>query len=290
MILFQTRLKSLLTLHGHLDCQPASRDVLLDATGTAAVHRRRVRALSLAAKPVAFCWAGSLLTLVILTCWIFCDGQFGDVARLFKSELLWAIGAGPTIGYDATLASRRLYLFILSTIAVVSFGGIFLGLIVGREKFRSTRAWLLATATIAAWLTLLVSWPELSWHGQAYRLRSKLPTFQGHVQLLAANWPTGDGELPLIGPFLAYPPSNPQVLMPLLPFPVNGHELGFSTVEKAPSGALRFQLADNEGGSWLEWHPRHDTPRSFVGGLAQQFSLDRFVSLNENWYLVRYNK
>lgn len=239
-------------------------------------------------RPVLACWAINLVTFATLALWIYRDGQFPDAASWLKRELMSIFGAGPLVGEDAALAARLMYLLGLSICAAISLGGVIVGLFFGGVAHRSMRAWLLATALIAAWLALFVSWPELAWKGQTHRVSKTLPELTSTAETLTRNWPTVDGDLPELGPFLAYPSDHPLVLMPLIQVRRNGSELGFSTIERAASGGLRFQLTGNETGSWLEWHPANDEPRDFVGGLLQQFSLDRFTKLGENWYLVRY--
>jgi hypothetical protein len=97
-----------------------------------------------------------------------------------------------------------------------------------------------------------------------------------------------DGETSALGAFLAYPLESPKTLLLLTEANVPGTDVAFTAVERSDDGALRFQLSRNETGTWLEWHPSHDAPRDFVGGLLQRFELDRFTQLGENWYLVRY--
>ena len=110
----------------------------------------------------------------------------------------------------------------------------------------------------------------------------------GTAAALSTNWPAGDGERVELGPFLAYPLGKPQVLLLLTQASVPHTNVSFSTVERSDQGGLRFQLTGNELGAWLEWHPSHDEPRGFIGGLLQRYELDRFSPLGDDWFLVRY--
>lgn len=279
-----------LTLNLNYSCQidSAANRFSTDESSSTEIDRREVNKSALRIRPVFACWAINLATFAILAFWIFSDGEFPDSASWLKRALMSVIGAGPVVGEDAALAARLIYLASLLICAAITLSGVIVGLFFGGVAHRGMRAWLLATALIAAWLALFVSWPELAWQGQAHRVSKVLPELTSKVETLTRNWPTGDGDLPELGPFLAYPSEHPQVLMTLIPNWRNGSELGFSTIERTTSGGLRFQLTGNETGSWLEWHPAPDEPRGFIGGLLQQFTLDRFTKLSENWYLVRY--
>lgn len=268
--------------------QSAASRFPIDESSTKADDSRDVNKPALRARPVFACWAINLATLAILAFWIYRDGQFPDVASWMKHELLSVFSAGPAVGEDAELAPRVVYLLGLMVCAAISLMGVIVGLFFGGVAHRSIRAWLLATALIAAWLALFVSWPELAWRGQAHRLSNALPKFTSKVETLTRNWPTADGDLPGLGPFLAYPLERPEVLLLLTQATLEGSALKFSAVERSDVGTLRFQLTGDETGSWLERHPASDEPRGFIGGLLQQFTLDRFTKLGENWYLVRY--
>jgi hypothetical protein len=224
-----------------------------------------------------------------LICWIFTDGRFADIALRAKHDLLSLVRWLPSTGQqEPQLASRLIALKVLGVLVVTSAIGISMALFYGGPEHRRVRSWLSLTALVAAWLTLWATWPELLWRGQAYRLRSSLPEMQLIANSLVKNWPTGDGERAELGPFMAYPTGNAQMLLLLTQANVPHTSILLSTVERSDQGALRFWLAGNELGAWLEWHPSSDKPRAFFGGLQQEFEIERFSPLGENWFLARY--
>jgi hypothetical protein len=249
---------------------------------------RSLRRHLFSSRTVTAYWLINLVSLAALLGWAFNDGRFGETARRFDLGLLTVLGRVTELGPEPQLAARVFALNLLSGFATASVLGIILGLFLGGAAHRRLRNWLFVTALVAAWLTLLATWPNLIWRGQAHRMRSQVSALQSTVATLTKEWPTCDGTHPAVGPFLAYPLEHPRVLLLLTQANAEGSNLSFSTVEQSDEGALRFQLAGNEAGSWLEWHPAHNEPRGFIGGLLQQFTLDRFTKLAENWYLVRY--
>jgi hypothetical protein len=256
-------------------------------TSTEAAGAWRRRAFSGTA--VSAYWLINVISLVVLLGWIFTDGRFADIALRAKQDLLSLIRWLPsTDQQEPRLASRLIALEVLGVLVVTSAIGIATALFYGGPKHRRVRSWLSLTALVAAWLTLWATWPELLWQGQVYRLKRQCPHVQVTAQALANNWPASDGARAEIGPFLAYPQGQPETLLLLTQAKVPHTSILLSSVERSDQGALRFQLAGNELGAWLEWHPSQDEPRGFIGGLQQRFELEQFSPLGNNLFLVRY--
>ena len=149
--------------------------------------------------------------------------------------------------------------------------------------------WLLVALLVAAWLTLFASWPELAWRGQVVRLRNNLDGLMQLAESLRSDWPATDGERQGLGPFMAYPIGRPTMLMMLTTPNVPGTRASIASVERSDEGALRFELAGDEPGVWLEWHPADKAPQSFVGGLLDEHRIECSERLGLGWYLVRYH-
>jgi hypothetical protein len=149
------------------------------------------------------------------------------------------------------------------------------------------KSWLALTAIVAIWLTLGLDWRDLQWRGQVHRARPSVNAFSALANSLQKSWPTIDGETPELGPFQAYPIAKPEVLLLFSQKQMPGATAPISAINRSENGTLRFQLAGNETGTWLEWHP-HDAPSDFVSGLGQRFVLNRATTVGDNWYLVEY--
>jgi hypothetical protein len=135
---------------------------------------------------------------------------------------------------------------------------------------------------------LLIAWPEIYWAGQQRRMMSVLAPVEAMARSLEVNWPREDGDLPGIGPYLAYPKGGPTTILPLRWITFPGTSLRFTAIERTNDGAIRFELAGAEAGAWLEWRPRDDSPRSFHSGLETNYYVTRGQRLSPRWYLVRY--
>jgi hypothetical protein len=234
-------------------------------------------------------WIANLAALCVLTAWIWRDGRFAETAVKFTANVQSLLAFnGTVITREPIIAQRFWLLNALAVVATLSAVGIFTGLFLGPPAHRRVRSWFAVTLLAVMWLTLWTTWPNLLWRGQAFRLRGELADFQKVASSLDKGWPTNDGERAELGPFLAYPMSKPQVLMLLSNAYVPGTNMSFSLIERSDQGALRFELAGDELGAWLEWHPAHDMPIGFVGGLSERHELDRFTPLGNDWFLVRY--
>jgi hypothetical protein len=94
--------------------------------------------------------------------------------------------------------------------------------------------------------------------------------------------------MPGIGPYLAYPKGGPTLVLPLkwITFPET--DLRFSAVERSSDDVIRFELAGNEAGAWLEWRADDRPPQPFKSGLEMHYNVSRHERLAPHWYLVRY--
>jgi hypothetical protein len=236
---------------------------------------------------VVWCyWVANLTALGGLCAWIFSDGLFTDTVRLFPEHLRSFVGRGPEMS-DPQLFNRLVLIAIVLLITGISGFGIFLGLFFSDARQRGLRSWLALTGIVAIWLTLALDWQDLQWRGQVHRARPNVDALSALATSLQQSWPTSDGETPELGPFQAYPIAKPQVLLLFSQKRMPGATAPISAINRSENGTLRFQLAGNETGTWLEWHP-HDAPSDFVSGLDQRFVLNRATAVGENWYLVKY--
>lgn len=159
-----------------------------------------------------------------------------------------------------------------------------------RGRPATIRQLLFLMAAIAMWCALIRGYEEVAWQGKRLRSNSRVQALDRLALSLHQDWPTDDGELEGLGPFTAYPFSQPSVILLLTPYPLAGTNTVVAAVERSPEGGLRFQLGGDDGGDWLEWHADGSLPRSFTGGLANEHHLRKYVRLSDDWFLVRYEQ
>jgi hypothetical protein len=230
-------------------------------------------------------WIVNIAALVGLAAWIFSDAKFPLTAVQLRSALALVQGdASPLRDVGMQTGLRVPILGGVLLLAVSSLLGVFVSLFVGAAVHRRLSAWLLFTLLVAGWLTLFVAWPEFAWQGQRLRLRASLREFDAIAANLRENWPTTDGKRPGLGSFMAYPQGKPRMLMMLK----SETTPAVAAVERADDGTLGFDLRGDESGAWLEWHPEGSTPRTFLGGLENNYDFSRGAPLGRGWYLVRY--
>jgi hypothetical protein len=233
-------------------------------------------------------WLVNVTAFLGLVVWILSDGQFSTVTEMLRARIYAVLERGLSALAYTWYARRVFALAITGVVAAVSFVGIFLALFFGAASHRRVRSWFAFTLLLAAWLALLGSWHELAWRGQVFRFQGRISGYDTVAESLRNNWPNIDGERPNIGPFMAYPIGNPTMLMMLRSPDVPGTKSSFTSVERGDDGTLRFELVGDEPNSWLEWHPRDSVPASFTGGLENEYALDRYTRLRNDWFLARY--
>jgi hypothetical protein len=234
-------------------------------------------------------WIVNLAAFVAICVWILKDGRFPQVVDGLRAVVLQRDEIVPAVNVTSWIKGVQ-YLALLSLLALGSVIGIFGCLFFGAREHRRVRSWLAFTVLAAAWLTLTVTWREMAWQSQRARMQSRLSGLDSVAASLLADWPTADGERPEIGPFMAYPQGDPKMLLLLTTPKIGRAEVAISGIEKSASGGLRFQLAGNEAGSWLEWQPSGIAPESFRGGLMTEYQLEPVSPLAESWFLARYRE
>jgi hypothetical protein len=176
----------------------------------------------------------------------------------------------------------------IATVVACTLFAMLCGLFIGERRYRSTRAWLAFMTLACGWLGFLVTWPDVYWLGQQRRMAAALQPVERLAQELSQNWPTEDGNLAGIGPYLAYPKGGPTTLLPLRWITFPGSALGFSAIERTADGVIRFELAGDEVGAWLEWRSDDRPPQPFKSGLEVDYNVAREARLAPRWFLVRY--
>jgi len=239
---------------------------------------------------VRLLWGSQLAALVVLVLWTAADPALVSLLdRLFHV---------PVIGINysdwvARFGQLRLMLAtVLLSVAAFSFAAILIGMFgrsAERSSLKSLRGLLALTAVVALWCGFAVNYDAIAWQGKRVRVAGKIAELETLAQPLRSTFPSADGELPHLGPFMAYPFGTPTVLILLKAPCIGSGELCVAAVQRGDQGDIKFQLSGPDGGDWAEWHPQSSQPRSFVGGLGDRHRLARSQRLGNGWYLARYH-
>lgn len=240
-------------------------------------------------------WSLQFAALLVLAAWAAVDPLFlamVDAARGWFTS--------PDFDYRSWTRPlgiiRPIVLVCILSIAFASMICILGGMLLQSKNastLRSVNAWLTLTATFALWCGLVVNVDAIAWYGKRFRIASQVDSLERIAGQLREAFPTEDGELPHLGPFMAYPFGRPSTLILLQSPPVNNQSqrnqsLYISAVQRVASGAILLQLSGSDGGDWAEWHPPSSRPQSFVGGLGDRHTFDSSYSIGRGWHLVRY--
>jgi hypothetical protein len=229
------------------------------------------------------------MLLVAAVAWIYFDGRSQVTVDLLREQL--GLQSPRLETQTLTVHSRALAattLVAVSVVAGMTLLGMFLGLFIGQRRFRTLRTWLLFTFLVCGWLGFVMTGPDIHWYGQQRRMAAVLAPVESMAQRLNATWPNEDGDLPEIGPYLAYPKGAPTLVLPLQWIHFPDTNLRFSAIERTTSGVIRFELTGSEAGAWLEWRADDHAPGPFKSGLETHYNVGRHARLAPHWFLVRY--
>lgn len=234
-------------------------------------------------------WLFHGLTLVALAAWAYLDPEFTALVNHGLSFLRFTPSGHVPIQTGEPLLNIRLsFLAGAVVFSVITWLVLLIGAVIGPMRLRSFSAWFMLLTLAALWMIVATNWAHVARLGKLHRMHSGIEDFERIAIPLQESWPRTDGDLPGLGPFMAYPAGKPSVLI-LLTQPLPSEDRpSISAVERGVAGQLRFQLAGKERGHWLEWHPPGSQPASFVGGLLEVYELERADAVADQWYLTKY--
>ncbi|MEX1040397.1 MAG: hypothetical protein WDZ51_07195 [Pirellulaceae bacterium] len=240
----------------------------------------------------AWVWVANLLLLLGCAVWVVADARFDSAWQRFALDTGLADDPNRLDDFAgrSELRTRLGGIWVLGAGLVASMLVVWCGIFLGSRGHRSLLAWMVAMSLTAAWLAFFTGVEDLRWLGHRLRLGSYVESYEPIAELLKQDWPREDGEHQQLGPYMAYPAESPAMLLMLAPPEMLPTGTTISSVERSPAGGLRFQLSGPERGIWLEWHPEPHQPESFVGGLQDARTLDRFLEIGGDWYLARYEQ
>lgn len=248
----------------------------------------RVWSLVCEINPIWF-WSINLVAIVAAFSWLLIDARFEasiewwqfensvetDTRRILDMGDWWWLGL------------RNKFVVLLGVLVSGASMLMAIRLWFGQQDSRSLKSWLISISIVAMWVTLFTSWQDIAWFGKHQRLQSILSEFELVANDLKNDWPAADGDRPVIGPYMAYPVGNPRTLI-LLTLPILEKSPTTFGVIEGDDDVIRFELVGSEKGDWVEWHPNGTRPKNFFSGLGEPYTLKRFQSLTDDWYLVRY--
>ena len=229
------------------------------------------------------------MTLVGIVAWAMLDVRFELFLNQMRGEVGWHTGSLAEV--IKTMGFLRVVgITSAALVALVTLGMLFLRSLWthSETKSRSIASLLSLTLIVAIWCSLAIHHTSLAWQGKRIRLAVEMQRLESVAELLRQDWPQQDGELPEIGPFMAYPLGRPTTLVLLQAPPVSGDSLWIAAIERRRDGALLLQLSGSHHDDWVQWHPPESRPSSFVGGLCDSHHMQSSAKLGYGWYLVRY--
>lgn len=234
-------------------------------------------------------WSVHLIAFASILGWAMLDLRFESMLASLRT-----IAVAPAAAFQASaehVGMMRPILF-LSILCVATAT---LGALIGNRfrssqssQSRSIRSLLTIALVVAMWCSVAVNIKTLAWQGNRIRVGSKLDQLDAIAAPLREEWPARDGEIPEVGPFMAYPFGRPTVLVLLASPTLSGDLLSIAAVERSDLGAIKLQLSGTDHDDWAEWHPADSHPASFTGGLSDRHELKSFANLGNGWSLVRY--
>jgi len=239
----------------------------------------------------------SLSVLVLMVVWIFVDRWFHSTLGVVLQDLRLEFLNDTLLRelHQWEFLGPRLFGFAaLSLLALASTVIVFARTILGSGKERSIRAMLLATALLALWLSLFVSYDRLWAFAFQYRIVRQEVALRNAAAVLSQQWPKqrvalaglGDYEISHLGP-------NALCIVdedPLIDGITTFHQ-PFYSIRKSEEGDISFMVESNPE-CWVHKMGEGRSPQSFTRGddfLICRFELRRVVDLGDGLYLAYYD-
>ena len=146
-------------------------------------------------------YALSVAALVAFLTWALVDASFDCVVDVALTDLRIRSSGGMDIASAhkwKELGPRLLVFLVLTTIALIATGIVFVGLLRGAPQGRT----LLAVVLAAGWAGLFLAYQRLLWGWFLFRVLQQLASFRRLAEELAKNWPQESGVLPVVGRYM----------------------------------------------------------------------------------------
>ena len=188
---------------------------------------------------------------------------------------------------------RQVFGSALISIGVGTFLAIGWGLLWGPIRFRTTRRFLLAAGLMTLWVFALTNWASIIEAGKGLRIVQEAEPLERFAQSTLEQWDalTDEKTSPDYSKwtsFNAYPVNKPRMLFFLGEQAIPNTNMKIRSIEFTPGEAIRFELASEQIGNWLELRLDDLPPQDFVGGLQAPFEAVQWRRLRNQLYLVRY--
>lgn len=254
--------------------------------------------VSLASLAITAAWWTNITALVTLVIWLSIDGFMSrfeiDLIPGFTGQILSnGILTEPEGLTESYSIPRRIF-----GTTVLSFGGlsaltVAIGLLLGPAQYRTLRTFLVALLLVTLWVLTLSNWKNIVELGKAIRVSQEVAPLESFAQSTLKQWETLTDEKTSPDyskwtPFNAYPVNKPTMLFFLGEQPIPYADLKIRSIEYSRGQAIRFELAGEQIGNWLELRIDDEPPQDFSGGLDTPFEAMKWRRLRNKLYLVRY--
>ncbi len=236
----------------------------------------------------------SLTVLVLFILWIFIDCSFRWVPWIIIRDFRLLFLDDPNLKemHQWNIHGFRLLIFVvLALVGLTSTGIVFIRIIFGTETERSIKSMLFATALIAFWLSLFMSYDRLWWFAFKYRILRYHDAMKKSVAYLSDHWPTENVVLPGLGSYVVA--KQEADLLYIDGSSSNGltdFVESFDRIGKNNKGEYHFAVGSFPGW-WIHFLKEGRTPKSHtrdVMGIEFTWEVQKYEELSENWYLVYY--
>lgn len=235
-------------------------------------------------------WGIAWSLCLALTLWMFCDGGFYKGGSFLKDRLRFFTQLEPQpIAMPALLRGMWLFGIALGILTSAMFLGI--GFLFGKARTRSIRSIFGFTALAAFCMFLVLRCESVVETGRAFRMAWKAAPILEFADRINSDWdslcePTSTSTL--LPSRNSYPISKPTMCFFMTAFKIEGTAYDILSIERTEGKAIRFELAGDDIGFWIERRYDDGAPEQFVSGLNDPMEPDGFRSLGNRLFLVKY--
>lgn len=254
---------------------------------------------------ISFCWPLSfgrayLLSLAVLflfVLWIVFDSSFHWIPPIVGQDLRLQFLSDPSVSFlhGWNVCGPRLLVFaILALLGLTSTVMVFARIFVGSLPERSIKSLLLATALVAFWLSLFVSYNQLWWVAFRYRILRNHDAMKASVAVLSEHWPTKNVTLPDLGSYEVSGHDPDLLFVAGASSDLTNFTEVFDRIGRSKNGDFSFAIQSCPG-SWVHYMKEGRSPQSHTRALPPPmnpmiatWNLRYVTVLRENWYLAQY--
>lgn len=238
----------------------------------------------------------SLTVLLLFVVWIWIDRSFRWLPPIVIDDLrlqfLRVALLRSMHGWNV-LGPRLIVFAILAALGLASTVIVLIRLVIGAESGRTIRSMLLATALLALWLSLFMSYDRLWLYAFRHHILQHHDAMKASVTALTADWPKWSVDLPGLGRYLS-DDRDTTLLYRVDPDGVNAPFLfneRFDRITRTVDGDISFGV-ESSPDWWVHHLGNGRVPKSYsTTEMCTKFLVDlkQVEDLGDGWYLARYD-